>query len=121
MVTLRISRMEARMSLAVPAIALGVIMLAGVPVTVVLTRRDTKPLPGRINRWQAESVSLAVAGGILAVLSRGSGQSPGEHDIVFAVAVTLFLTAFLCALAGAATATRQQRRGPVVTEPDTPS
>ncbi|HUZ24564.1 MAG TPA: hypothetical protein VMV07_12460 [Streptosporangiaceae bacterium] len=110
------------MSLAVLAIALGVIMLMGVPVTLVLARRDIMPLPARVNRWQAESVSLAVTGAILAVLSRGgSGQSPTEHDIVFAVAVTLLLTAFLCALAGAATATRQQRRGTAVTEPDTPS
>src|SRR5450755_2758952 len=121
MVAPAIARMEPRMSLAVLAVALGVVMLMGVPVTVILTRRDTKPLPARINRWQAESVSLAVTGAILAVLSRGGGQSPTEHDIVFAVAVTLLLTAFLCALAGAATATRQQRRGTAVTESDTPS
>jgi hypothetical protein len=109
--------MEAWVSLAVLAIVLGVIMLAGVPVTLILTGRDGRTLPGCLNRWQAESVSLAASGAIVAVLSRASsGQSPAGHDIIVGVAITLFVTALLCSLAGAAAATRSQRRGPVAAE-----
>ena len=98
--------------LTVWALASGVVMVIGVPVTLILTRRNLNPLPAGINRWQLHgSIPFAAAGLALGVISRSggrSGQSPTTHTITFAVVVTLFLAALLCALIGAAAATRHQ-------------
>jgi hypothetical protein len=103
--------MEPYMQLqAILAIALGVIVLAGSAITLALgPRLRTRPLPGAINRWQLESVPLAVTGGLLALSARGGGLSPRTHSIVLAVAVALFASALLCAVAGAAISTRHHR------------
>jgi hypothetical protein len=102
--------MEPQMQpLAMAALATGAVIIAGVTVTLILTRRNSKPLPAGINRWQFHgTIPLAASGLALGVISRSGGQSPATHDITFAVAVTLFLAALLCALIGAATAVRQQ-------------
>jgi hypothetical protein len=49
----------------------------------------------------------------IGVISRGGGQSPATHEVVYAVAATLLLAALLCALVGAAVATmaRSSLRG----------
>lgn len=95
---------------AILAIALGVIVLTGSSVTLALgPRLRRRPLPGGINRWQLESVPLAVTGGLLALSARGSGQSSHTHTIVLTVAVALFVSALLCAVAGAAISTRHHR------------
>jgi hypothetical protein len=94
--------------LAVIALVVGVVMIAGVTVTLILTRRTTKARPGGMNRWQQHgSIPLVAAGLVIGVVSRGA-QSHATQEITFAVASTLFLAAFLCALIGAATATRHQ-------------
>jgi hypothetical protein len=107
----RSSRMELYMQQqAILAIVLGAIVITGSAVTLALgPRLRTMPLPGGINRWQLESVPLAVTGGLLALSARGSGLSPRTHAIVLAVAVALFASALLCAVAGAAISTRHQR------------
>lgn len=95
--------------LAVIALVVGVVMIAGVTVTLILTRRTTKARPGGMNRWQQHgSIPLVAAGLVIGVVSRGGAQSHATQEITFAVASTLFLAAFLCALIGAATATRHQ-------------
>ena len=96
--------------LAVGALASGVVMIVGVTVTLILTRRHVKPLPAGINRWQLHgSIPLAAAGLALGVLSRsGGGQSHVTHNVTFAVVSTPLLAALLCAMIGAATATRRQ-------------
>jgi 4-amino-4-deoxy-L-arabinose transferase-like glycosyltransferase len=96
--------------LAIGALTVGAIMVIGVSVTLVLTRHALKPRPAGINRWQLHgTVPLAAAGLALGAISRGSGQSPATHDVVFATATGLLLGALLCALAGAITQTRHQR------------
>jgi hypothetical protein len=96
---------------AILAIVLGAIVITGSAVTLALgPRLRTRPLPGGINRWQLESVPLAVTGGLLALSARaGGGQSSRTHAIVLAVAIALFASALLCAVAGAAISTRHQR------------
>jgi hypothetical protein len=103
--------MEPYMQLqAILAIALGVIVITGSSVTLALgPRLRTRPLPGGINRWQLESVPLAITGGLLALSARGSRLSPHTHAIILAVAVALFVSALLCAMAGAAISTRHHR------------
>lgn len=59
----------------------------------------------RLNRWNRHgSLPLAGAGIVIGVISRGGGQSPVTHDVVYAVAAALLLAALLCALVGAAVA-----------------
>jgi hypothetical protein len=41
---------------------------------------------------------------VIGVISRGGGQSPVTHDVVYVVAAALLLAALLCALVGAAVA-----------------
>jgi hypothetical protein len=94
---------------AILAIALGVIVITGSAVTLALGPRLRRPLPGGINRWQLESVPLAVTGGLLALSARSGGLSPRTHATVLAVAVALFASALLCAVAGAAISTRHHR------------
>jgi hypothetical protein len=96
--------------LAVLAVASGVAMVAGVLVTLVLTRRSTSPHPSGISRWLRHG-SIPLAGGALALraISSGSGQSPATHSVIFATASALLLGALLCAVAGAITGTRQRR------------
>jgi hypothetical protein len=94
--------------LALAALAVGALMLAGVATTLIRARRDKGPRRGVANRWHRHgSIPLAGAGLALAVVSRGGGQSAATHDIVYAETVALFLAALVCALAGAAAATRR--------------
>ncbi len=93
--------------LAICAVALAVVMLAGVSVTLIMTRRG-KPRSGGINRWQRHgTIPLGVAGATLALLSRGSGQSAATHAVIAAVVTVLLVAALLCAVVGAASATRR--------------
>jgi hypothetical protein len=41
---------------------------------------------------------------VIGVISRGGGQSPVTHEVVYVVAAALLLAALLCALVGAAVA-----------------
>jgi hypothetical protein len=96
--------------LAVYALATAVVMVIGVSVTLVRTRRAVNPRPGRVNRWQLHgSIPFAAAGLALGVISRGSGQSSTTHNVLSATAVTMLLAALLCALVGAAVATTGQQ------------
>jgi hypothetical protein len=96
--------------LAIAVLAAGAVMVIGVSVTLILTRHSTKPYPASMNRWQLHgSIPLGGAGLALGAVSRGSGQSPATHAVIFATATALLLGALLCALAGALTKTRDQR------------
>jgi hypothetical protein len=96
--------------LAIGALACGAVMVIGVLVTLILTGRGVKPRPAGINRWQLHgSIPLGAAGLALGAISRGGGQSPATHDVIFATATALLLGALLCALAGAVTETRHHR------------
>jgi hypothetical protein len=98
--------------LAIWALASGIVMVAGVSVTLVLTRRAIKPRPAGINRWQLHgSIPLGAAAVALGAISRGSGQSPATHNVIVATAGALLLGALLCAVAGAATGKRHQDAG----------
>jgi hypothetical protein len=99
-------QMEPRMQpLAVAALISGVVMILGVTVTLIRTRHEIKSDPVAINRWTLHgSIPLAGAGLVLGVIWKGGGQSPATHDILYAVATTLFLAALLLAVAGAAAA-----------------
>jgi hypothetical protein len=101
--------MEPQMQpLAIFAIASGVVMVLGASATLILSRRATGPRRYAISRWHRHgSIPLAAAGLALAAISRSGGQSPPTHDVVSAVATTLFAAALLCALVGAALTTRQ--------------
>jgi hypothetical protein len=99
--------------LAIGALTCGAIMVIGVSVTLILTRRGIKPRPAGINRWQLHgSIPLGAAGLALGAISRGSGQAPTTHNVILATATTLLLGALLCALAGAVTETRHHRGAP---------
>jgi hypothetical protein len=90
--------------LAIGVLVSGGLVVLGVVVTLILTRRDTKPGHVTVNRWNRHgSLPLAGAGVVIAVISHG-GQSQATHDVVYAVAAALLLTALLCALVGAAVA-----------------
>jgi ABC-type proline/glycine betaine transport system permease subunit len=94
--------------LAIYAIAIGAVMIVGAPVTI-FTQRDAMSRRAGINRWQLHgSIPLAVAGLLLGVVSRGSGQSAATHDVIYAVVSTMLLGALLCALVGAASVTRKR-------------
>jgi hypothetical protein len=96
--------------LAIAAVAIGAVMLAGVAVTLILARRRATPGPAGFNSWHRHgTLPLVSAGLALGVVSRvGSGQTAATHDIVFAVTTVLLLGAFMCALAGATAATRRR-------------
>jgi hypothetical protein len=90
---------------AVAALISGVVMIIGVTVTLIRTRHEMKPHRAAINRWTLRgSVPLAGAGLVLGVISKSGGQSPATHNVLSAVAATLFLAAVLLALFGAAAA-----------------
>jgi len=94
--------------LALAALAVGALMVAGVAITLTLTRRDKRPRRGAGNRWHRHgSIPLAGAALALAVVSRGGGQSAATHDIVYGETVALFLAALACAMVGAAVAMRR--------------
>ena len=103
-------RMESQVQpLAMWAIAFGVVMVVGVAVTLVRTRRHRTTGPAGMNRWQRHgTIPLAAAGLALGVISRGSGQSPATHGIIYAETIALLLAGLLCALVGATVATRQR-------------
>jgi hypothetical protein len=91
--------------LAIGALVSGGLVVLGVVVTLIVTRRDTKLGRVTVNRWNRHgSLPLVGAGVVIGVISRGGGQSPVTHEVVYAVAAALFLAALLCALVGAAMA-----------------
>jgi hypothetical protein len=93
---------------AIAALASGIVMAVGVSVTLFLSRR-AEPR-GALNRWQRHgAIPLVAAALALGVISRSGAQSPGTHDILYVEVTVLLLGASLCALAGAAAATRQRR------------
>jgi hypothetical protein len=99
--------------LAITAVALGVVMLAGVTVTLIRVRRGSagRGSVGRgsagFNLWHRHgTIPLAAAGLAVGVVARmDSSQTSLTHDIMFAVTTVLLLGALMCALAGAAAAT----------------
>ena len=99
-------RMESQMqSLAIGVLVSGGLVVLGVVVTLILTRRGIKPHRLTINHWNRHgSLPLAAAGVVIGVISRGGGQSQATHDVVYAVAAALLLAGLLCALVGAAVA-----------------
>jgi hypothetical protein len=110
--------------LAIVAVTTGAVMLIGVAVTLIRARRGS---PGAraarsgsagFNSWhQHGTIPLVAAGLALGAISRiGGGQTSATHDIMIGVTTALLLGALLCALAGAAAATR--RRDRTVAEPD---
>ena len=91
--------------LAIGVLVSGAVVVLGVVVTLFVTRRDTKPGRVTVNRWNRHgSLPLVGAGVVIAVISRGGGQSPVTHEVVYVVAAALLLAALLCALVGAAVA-----------------
>jgi hypothetical protein len=91
--------------LAAAALISGAVMVLGVTATLIRTRHEMKPDRAAVNRWTLRgSIPLAGAGLVLGVISKGGGQSPATHDVVYAVATTLFLAALLLALVGAVAA-----------------
>jgi hypothetical protein len=96
--------------LAVLALSCGIIMIVGVPVTLVLTRRAIRPHPLGASRWQLHgSIPLGAAALVLGAIARASGQSPATHDVIVATGGTLLLGSLLCAAAAGVTERRQQR------------
>lgn len=94
--------------LAIAALSSGVVMILGVAATLIRTRHDITSPHVMTNRWNRHgSMPLAAGGLVLGAISRAGGQSPATHDTVYATAVTLFVAALLCALIGAAAASRQ--------------
>jgi hypothetical protein len=97
--------------LAIGVLVSGGLVVLGVVVTLFLTRRDTKPGGMTVNRWNRHgSLPLAGAGVVIGVISRGGGQSPVTHDVVYTVAAALLLCALLCALVGATVASMARSR-----------
>jgi NADH:ubiquinone oxidoreductase subunit H len=102
--------------LAIAAVTTGAVMLIGVTVTLILVRRGSRRARGAasgragLNSWHRHgSIPLVAAGLTFGAISRiGSGQTSATHDIIFAVTTVLLLGALLCALAGAAAATRRR-------------
>ena len=92
--------------LAIGALVIGAVMVLGVAVTLILTRRSTKPSPGGDQSLEPARQPPA-----------GRGRSGDRHDlprrrpvaghggVVYAVAATLLLAALLCAVVGATVAT----------------
>jgi len=97
-------------ALAIVAIAAGVVMLAGVSVTLVRERRRAGH--GSAGRWNRHgSVPLAAAGLALGAIARaGSGQTSVTHVVMFTVTTVLLGGALLCAVAAATTAAAAGRR-----------
>jgi hypothetical protein len=72
------------------------------------TRRDVKPRPAGLSRWDLHgSIPLAAAGLADGAIAHSSGQSAASHEILYVVSVTLLAAALLCATVGATAATRQ--------------
>jgi hypothetical protein len=95
--------------LTVCAIASAVVMVLGVSTVLLRTRRDPKPRPAGLSRWNRHgSIPLAAAGLVEGAIARSSGQSAASHEIVYAVSVMLLAAALLCATVGATAATRQR-------------
>src|SRR5271170_7942823 len=107
--------------LAIVAVTTGAVMLIGVAVTLIRARRGpqggartARSGQAGFNSWhQHGTIPLVAAGLALGAISRiGGGQTSATHEIMIAVTTVLLLGALLCALAGAAAATR--RRDPTV-------
>jgi hypothetical protein len=92
--------------LAIAAVTIGAVMLIGVAVTLIRARRAAAGL----NSWHRHgTIPLVAAGLALGAISRiDTGQTSLTHDTMFAVTTVLLLGALLCALAGAAAATRRR-------------
>jgi len=97
--------------LTVYAIASAVVMVLGVSAVLLRTRRDTKPRPAGLSRWNRHgSIPLAAAALAEGAIARSSGQSAASHEILYLVSVTLLAAALLCATVAATAATRQRHR-----------
>jgi hypothetical protein len=95
---------------AIFALASGLVLVAG--VVVALTRRDAGSRRDGAGPWHRHaSVPLALAGLVLAVISRSGGQSAATHEVLYAESVALLLGAAGCAMVGAANATRRRPGG----------
>jgi hypothetical protein len=93
---------------AIAALASGIVLALGVSVTLFLSRHAESR--GALSRWNRHgTIPLVAAALALGVISRSGGQSPATHDILYAEVTALLFGAALCALAGAAAATRQRR------------
>ena len=98
--------------LAIGALAVGALMVIGVVVMLIRTRREDRTHRGGMNRWNRHgSLPLAVAGVAIGALSHEAGQSSATHAVVFAVAAALLLAALVCALVGAVVASVAARSG----------
>jgi hypothetical protein len=96
--------------LAISALATTIVMLIGVAITLILTRKNGARGRSATGRWHRHgSIPLAGAGLALAVISRANGQIPATRDIVYSAATTLLIAALACAVTGAMATTRQQR------------
>jgi FtsH-binding integral membrane protein len=94
--------------LTVYAIASAAVMVLGVSAVLLRTRRDAKPRPAGLSRWNRHgSIPLAAAGLAEGAIAR-SGQSAASHEILNVVSVTLLAAALLCATVAATAATRQR-------------
>jgi hypothetical protein len=94
--------------LAIYALAAGVVMILGASVTLVLSRHRLRLRRTAISRWHVHgSIPLAAAAVAIGAISVSGGQSPVTHTVVYLVTATLLLAAFVCALAGAAAASRR--------------
>jgi hypothetical protein len=95
--------------LTVYAIASAVVMVLGVSAMLPRTRRNAKPRPAGLSRWNRHgSIPLAAAGLAEGAIARSSGQSAASHEVLYLVSVALLAAALLCATVAAAT---RQRHG----------
>jgi hypothetical protein len=94
--------------LAMYALVSGVVMILGVPATLVMARHDVRHRRIAINRWHMHgSIPLAAAALAIGAISLSGGQSPATHKVIYVVGATLLLAALLCALIGATAASRR--------------
>jgi len=104
--------------LAIAALSSGAVMVLFVTAGLILSRNRVDPRRRTINRWHRHaSIPLAAAGLALGAMSRGGGQLPATHDIIYAEAITLLLAALVFAVIGAADASSWTRRGPKEVRP----
>lgn len=82
----------------------SLLVIIGASLALIMTRHDPRP-----RRWlRLGSVSLASAGLAFGVVSRSGGQAPATRDVFSLLTITMLVAALLCAVAGAAAATRDQ-------------
>ncbi len=95
--------------LALAAIGIGAVMLAGVSAVLWLTRRDSRPRAA-VNRWQRHgSLPLAAAGLGLGIVGGVGAGSTATHNVIVGVAATLLAAALACAVIGSTSARSRPR------------